>query len=193
MQQLTELIEKTHLSTRMTEPLAPMDEGGKGISLQKLPPHILLYMVEFKSGRTDFYYVSDMTMIQLQKGDLVIVEADRGKDLGKIATDTLTVNQVLLLKQQQQTSNSNRLILDEEYDNTTKRADNTFIKKIYRKALPDEISLLLIKEQDEQKALNICLQKIKNRKLQMEVVDAEFQWYKRNDHLYVCIGLISII
>lgn len=145
---------------------------GKGISLQKLPPHILLYMVEFKSGRTDFYYVSDALM-QLHIGDLVIVEADRGKDLGKIATDTLTINQVVLLKQQQQTNNSNRLILDEEYND---KKNDTFVKKIYRKALQDEISLLLIKEQDEQKALTICLQKIKNRKLQMEVVDAEFQW-----------------
>jgi cell fate regulator YaaT (PSP1 superfamily) len=165
------------LSDAMSElVVSPMVESevvvGKGISLLKLPPHILLYMVEFKSGRTDFYYFDGM---QLHVGDLVIVEADRGKDLGKIATDTLTINQVVLLKQQQQTNNSNRLILDENDEYYDKKND-TFVKKIYRKALPDEISLLLIKDQDEQKALTICLQKIKNRKLQMEVVDAEFQW-----------------
>ncbi|OAD07174.1 hypothetical protein MUCCIDRAFT_137601, partial [Mucor lusitanicus CBS 277.49] len=148
-----------------------------------------LFMVEFKSGRTDFYYVSDPSL-QIQVGDLVLVEADRGKDLGKVATDVLTANQVLLLQQQQKHHNSsNRLIIDEEdnkaADDTKKNsATDSFVKKIYRKAASEEISLLLNKEQDEQRALSVCLQKIKNRKLSMEVVDAEFQWDRRKLTFY---------
>lgn len=135
-------------------------------------------MIEFKSGRTDFYYVSDPSL-KLRIGDLVLVEADRGKDLGKVATEILTVNQVLLLQQQQQhNSNSNRLVIDEEKtDDKKSTIMDSHAKKIYRQAAPDEVSLLLNKEQDEQRALTVCLQKIKNRKLPMEVVDAEFQWF----------------
>jgi cell fate regulator YaaT (PSP1 superfamily) len=116
-------------------------------------------------------------MLHLRVGDLVIVEADRGKDLGKVATDILTVDQVVLLQKQQNNSNCNRLVIDEE--DTTKKISNndSHVKRIYRQASPDEVGLLLIKEQDEQRALTVCLQKIKNRKLLMEVVDAEFQWY----------------
>lgn len=45
-----------------------------------------LYIVEFKAGRTDLFYVEDPEQLVLQKGDLVVVEADRGKDLGKVLT-----------------------------------------------------------------------------------------------------------
>lgn len=176
-------IPETSLSTGNT-PSSPqqlklqqeVNSTGKGMLLQILPPHIPLFMVEFKSGRTDFYYVSD-PMLHLRVGDLVIVEADRGKDLGKVATDILTVDQVVLLQKQQNNSNCNRLVIDEE--DTTKKISNndSHVKRIYRQASPDEVGLLLIKEQDEQRALTVCLQKIKNRKLLMEVVDAEFQWY----------------
>lgn len=156
---------------------------GKGMLLLRLPPHIPLFMVEFKSGRTDFYYVSD-PLLRLRVGDLVIVEADRGKDLGKIATDVLTVDQVSLLQQQQyklNSSNSNNNMEDggsEDSNNNKKSNSNeSHVKKIYRQADTDEINMLLMKDQDEQRALSVCLQKIKNRKLPMEVVDAEFQWY----------------
>lgn len=137
---------------------------GKGMLLLRLPPHIPLLMVEFKSGRTDFYYVSD-PLIRLRTGDLVIVEADRGKDLGKVATDVLTVDQVVLLQKQ-----ANKMVDENE------KTSETHVKRIYRQASNEEANMLLVKDQDEQRALSVCLQKIKNRKLPMEVVDAEFQW-----------------
>lgn len=142
---------------------------GKGMLLLRLPPHIPLFMVEFKSGRTDFYYVSD-PLIRLGVGDLVIVEADRGKDLGKVATDILTVDQVVLL--QKQTSKN----MIDENEKSCPTSSETHVKRIYRQAGNDEVNMLLVKDQDEQRALSVCLQKIKNRKLPMEVVDAEFQW-----------------
>ncbi|KAI8645396.1 PSP1 C-terminal conserved region-domain-containing protein [Parasitella parasitica] len=158
--------------------------AGKGLLLQKLPPHISLFMIEFKSGRTDFYYVSEPSL-KLRVGDLVLVEADRGKDLGKVATDVLTVDQVLLLQQQQQQNNSNRLIIDQDQTDEKKAsATDSHVKRVYKIAEADEVCLLLNKEQDEQKALAVCLQKIKNRKLSMEVVDAEFQWDRRKLTFY---------
>lgn len=180
--QLTERLEIKHISKstssstiKQQQPMimpdtsvsTPPQEGasvGKGMLLLRLPPHIPLFMVEFKSGRTDFYYVSD-PLVRLRVRDLVIVEADRGKDLGKVATDTLTVDQVVLLQKQ-----STRVV--DENEKTTE----AHVKRIYRQASSEEVNMLLVKDQDEQRALSVCLQKIKNRKLPMEVVNAEFQW-----------------
>jgi cell fate regulator YaaT (PSP1 superfamily) len=61
---------------------------------------------------------------------------------------------------------------------------DSHVKRIYRQAGTDEANMLLLKDQDEQRALSVCLQKIKNRKLPMEVVDAEFQWYVRQCCIY---------
>ena len=191
-QQQQHVIPETSSSTTVISSQQDTTSIGKGLLLHKLPPHIPLFMVEFKSGRTDFYYVSDPSF-KLRIGDLVLVEADRGKDLGKVATNILTVNQVLLLQQSQQqqqqeqqhNNNSNRLNIDEEKTDDKKfAATDSHVKRIYRQATPDEVSLLLNKEQDEQRALTVCLQKIKNRKLPMEVVDAEFQWDRRKLTFY---------
>lgn len=36
---------------------------------------------------------------------------------------------------------------------------------------------LTVKLQDEAKALELCRSKVRQRKLPMEVIDAEYQWY----------------
>ncbi|KAI9243153.1 PSP1 C-terminal conserved region-domain-containing protein [Phascolomyces articulosus] len=169
-----------------------------------------LYMVEFKAGRTDFFYVPENNnMIRPKVGDLVIVEADRGKDLGKVAMNNLSYEQVTLLQSQKNiSSNTNNgnlqdtsssitdsevtPIINESSSNTehssTQSPSSTFnqqyVKQIYRLAQRDEINQLLLKKQDEQSALAICQQKIKQRKLRMDVVDAEYQWDRRKLTFY---------
>jgi cell fate regulator YaaT (PSP1 superfamily) len=103
----------------------------------------------------------------------VIVEADRGKDLGKITSGILTIDQVFLQLQLQQQLLQQQM---EEDDTEIKRACEFYVKRIYRPAGPSDTNLLQTKDQDEQRALSVCLQKIKARKLSMEVVDAEYQW-----------------
>ena len=49
-------------------------------------------------------------------------------------------------------------------------------KRIFAKASASETQLLITKRQDESKALQICVTKVKQRKLPMEVIDAEYQW-----------------
>ncbi|OAD80229.1 hypothetical protein PHYBLDRAFT_121760 [Phycomyces blakesleeanus NRRL 1555(-)] len=125
-------------------------------------------MVEFKAGRTDFFYVPDTTgQLRPNVGDLVIVEADRGKDLGKIALNTLTL--------EKDGSNGGGNGSNESGD----KMRELHVKRIYRLAAPEEIGLLLVKGQDEQCALVVCQQKTKQRKLPMDVVDAEYQWDRR--------------
>ncbi|GAN06614.1 PSP1-domain-containing protein [Mucor ambiguus] len=166
---------------------------GKGIPVHRLDPNVPLYMVEFKGGRTDFFYVIDSNQFHPQLGDLVIVEADRGKDLGKVACNTLTIDQVTVLEQKkqaqlQQLENNDK---EKEKDKEAKEEETPakaqrelHVKRIFRLAAPDEVNLLLVKGQDEHKALVVCQQKTKQRKLPMEVVDAEYQWDRRKLTFY---------
>jgi hypothetical protein len=70
-----------------------LNDLGKGVPLHSVPPSCPLYIVEFKAGRTDLFYLTDLSL-NVKAGDLVIVEADRGKDLGTVVNDTITINQV---------------------------------------------------------------------------------------------------
>ncbi|KAF1845428.1 uncharacterized protein K460DRAFT_281921 [Cucurbitaria berberidis CBS 394.84] len=53
-------------------------------------PHVLgrpgrrLFVVTFKCSRADIYYLYDNTGLEIRRGDLVIVEGDRGCDLGQV-------------------------------------------------------------------------------------------------------------
>ena len=66
---------------------------GRGVPLHAVASHWHLYIVEFKAGRTDLFYSAEFAN-EIRVGDLVIVEADRGKDLGKVVNDTITLREV---------------------------------------------------------------------------------------------------
>ncbi|KIY65529.1 PSP1-domain-containing protein [Cylindrobasidium torrendii FP15055 ss-10] len=116
-----------------------------------------LFIVEFKAGRTDLFYTTDSSL-DIRVGDLVIVEADRGKDLGRVVNDSITADAV----------ERHRASIGE------KRELNP--KVIFSKATRADIEALGAKTADEQRALDVCRMKVKGRKLPMEVVDAEYQW-----------------
>ncbi|ORX57007.1 PSP1-domain-containing protein [Hesseltinella vesiculosa] len=161
---------------------------GKGIPLHRLALATQVYVVEFKAGRIDYFYVANgakasppikptrlstanPSRMHPMVNDLVIVEADRGTDLGKVVTSGMPCEQLMDM-------------LDERTPPANDHPDAILAKRIFRLAAPDEISHLLVKGQDEQRALVICQQKIKQRKLQMEVVDAEYQWDRRKLTFY---------
>ena len=57
------------------------------------------------------------------------------------------------------------------------RIRSTFLSNTLCDFLIDEkISLLQTKLQDEAKALALCQTKVRQKKLPMEVIDAEYQW-----------------
>ncbi|KAF9031675.1 PSP1-domain-containing protein [Hymenopellis radicata] len=116
-----------------------------------------LFIVEFKAGRTDLFYLTD-TSQDIRVGDLVIVEADRGKDLGRVINDTITAQDV----------EAHRASIGE------KKEINP--KVIYSKATRVDVEGLAAKAADEARALDVCRMKVRGRKLPMEVVDAEYQW-----------------
>ncbi|GAA5959516.1 hypothetical protein JCM3765_002353 [Sporobolomyces pararoseus] len=55
---------------------------GRGVPLHSIPPESPLCIIGFKAGRKDLFFCEDPNLI-LEEGDLVIVEADRGRDVGK--------------------------------------------------------------------------------------------------------------
>ncbi|KAG0090977.1 hypothetical protein BGZ92_001758 [Podila epicladia] len=171
---------------------------GKGLTLGQLPHHGSLYVVEFKAGRNDLFYmtggIGDSASPPLKRGDLVIVEADRGKDLGKIANDSITPQQIQALQAQQaemaaiaaqqDPSGMGMSIGGGMTSSSTRTPKEIHPKRIFRLAQPSEVALLVSKNQDEMKAMVVCQSKVRQKKLPMEVVDAEYQWDRRKLTFY---------
>lgn len=65
---------------------------GRGVPLHAIPPGSPLCIVGFKAGRKDLFFCEDPNL-RLEEGDLVIVEADRGRDVGKFLK-SVTVDEV---------------------------------------------------------------------------------------------------
>jgi cell fate regulator YaaT (PSP1 superfamily) len=136
-----------------------------------------VYVIEFKAGRTDYYYMpKGSNEMPLEVGELAIVEADRGKDLGKVIENALYSNEEML---QYQATHVDPLV-----DSHNAVGKLITPKKIYRRAEPSEVAMLLEKSQDEEKANALCQSKIRQKKLPMEIVDAEYQWDRRKLTFY---------
>ena len=114
-----------------------------------------LVEVSFKGNRTQIYINPDS--IPLKMGDYVIVEAERGIDLGTVTA----LGRVAHLKQK-----------DEEN------------RKVLRKATEEEIKKLQQNRRDEEQAFEVCKQKIAKHKLNMKLVDVEYQFDRNKVTFY---------
>ena len=65
-----------------------------------MPASWPLYIVEFKAGCTDLFYLTDLTL-DVRVGDLVIVEVDQGKDLGMVVNDMIMLKELEVFKCEQ--------------------------------------------------------------------------------------------
>lgn len=210
--------QQVHRGQGQHEPLVPppstLNELGRGVPLHSVPT-APLYIVEFKAGRTDIFYCSDPALEgQIRTGDLVIVEADRGKDLGRVANDSIGPADVEAYQrqqaehaQQQQAQMGGPGSGGDEGGGKSPR--ELMPKRIYGKAQPQDTQyvflsfwsfvsaynvalndclpcrLLASKTSDEAKALQLCQTKVRQKKLPMEVVNAEYQWLVPSSLLFV--------
>jgi len=267
-------------------------EAGKNLhQMQQNVYHWPLYVIEFKAGRTDYFYVPENSGLTIKIGDLVIVEADRGKDLGKVIVNNIK-NLAQLVAYHAERGNPRHLIIDDDMNNnnvpnipitwpkgqngegandtnattttegdkdkaegktdetnpaTTTATTNTtdkdddkkdttssdkegsqgddnnkdktdtkeedkreegkekttadgeketpseenlqfpkdiHPKRIYRMAQPAEVNMLVQKNTDENSSMLLCQQKVRQRNMPMEVVDAEYQWDRRKLTFY---------
>ncbi|KAJ5157102.1 uncharacterized protein N7482_008202 [Penicillium canariense] len=166
----------------------------------------LLYIVSFKCHRADVFYIQEDTGLQVKPGDLVIVEADRGTDLGTVQHANVSLQKARELKQQYAEEHYKWLMMFSrqgqlEGSNVGSTGLNTRSatggmgphahgvqeiatdikpKLIKRLAQNHEILTLRDKEGNEAKAKRVCQQKVAEHRLNMEILDAEFQmdWKK---------------
>ena len=169
-----------------------------------------LCMVTFKACRAEVYYVQEGTGLQVKAGDLVIVEADRGTDLGTVAHHNVSWPTAKELKDHYIDEHYKWLMMFSRHEqNGTAAAPNpnapvstastTIInamggaglsghtsvldqqsidlrpKMIKRLAQAHEVQTLRDKEGNEAKAKRVCQQKVIEHRLNMEILDAEFQ------------------
>ncbi|KAL8903504.1 MAG: hypothetical protein Q9207_003889 [Kuettlingeria erythrocarpa] len=176
----------------------------------------LLYLVTFKACRADVFYVSEGTGLQVRPGDLVIVEADRGTDLGTVAHENCSWAQARELKERLTEDHFKWLMMFSRHGQSGPATGHGIDgqplpsssphssavgitappsglsnfqeppggelkpKMIKRLAQAHEIQTLKEKEGNEAKAKRACQQKVVEHRLNMEILDAEFQmdWKK---------------
>ena len=165
-----------------------------------------LYLIEFKSGRTEIFFAVDLdTALKVKIGDLVIVEADRGEDFGRI-TGEIPISKIRQLMSQlphdhhshhnhhpssshSHHSNSSDDVYGSngnvnhnlagltENDIASLLSSKEIVpKRIHRHATSLDMKFLQAKAQEEAYAMSRCQSRIRQKKLPMEVVDAEYQW-----------------
>ena len=174
---------------------------------QQARPSQLLYIVTFKAQRADVFYVQEGTGLQVKKGELVIVEADRGADLGTVASESVLFTEAKEMRDRYMQEHYNWLMVFSRHgQNGTVAGPNPNgqqnpshstsggangspgqvgpqdlpnsdlkPKMIKRLAQPHEIQTLRDKEGNEAKAKRVCQQKVVEHRLNMEILEAEFQ------------------
>ena len=101
--------------------------------------------VRFREVGKIYYFDPDGN--ELEKGEYVIVETSRGIECGEVAM-------------------ANRLISDD---------DISFpLKKLIRKATREDIEKVRENKEKEKKAFEVCLEKIKEHKLNMKLINVEY-------------------
>jgi hypothetical protein len=160
-------------------------------------PSTNMVLVAFKAGRTDVFHLPTTSTIRLKIGDLVIVEADRGRDLGKILRLDVSLDEARLLKYMQHHEQQAALASFEgassaganvNTSHTSGSSNNIptlhYPKPVLRFAMPNEAYQILNKQSDEEKAKKVCALKVESFNLEMRVVDAEYQWDRRKLTFY---------
>jgi cell fate regulator YaaT (PSP1 superfamily) len=153
------------------------------------PDQYTLHIVKFKANRMDVFYLSKEKKLDLQVKDYVIVDGDRGTDLGMVSKVNVTEAEARALTAQLQREqaaataanqngmNANAMEAIAAAANQVQERDVTIPKKfIHRLAVRGEIDGLQMKMQDEAQAKQVCEMKVQQRGLQMDILDVEYQW-----------------
>lgn len=173
-------------------------------------PHVLgrptrrLFVVTFKCSRADIYYLYENTGLEIRRGDLVIVEGDRGCDLGQVTHADVTMEDAKKFKSEANDEHFRWLVMFSQYSLAGTQNDSGMLgalarangfpnpmsrtgmagqqeaetlkpKMIKRLAQQHEIMGLREKEGGEAKAKRLGAQKAADHKLPMEILDAEYQ------------------
>ncbi|KAG8786263.1 hypothetical protein FRC15_011760 [Serendipita sp. 397] len=136
-----------------------------GVALDEVPRTSRLVLLEFKLNRKEVFFCDGN--LDVKQGDRMIVEGDRGKDIGVVVDPDVE-----------------RHWLTQSGVDLASGGHHVKAKRAYGIAGPQEAEDLAKKEEDEQKALQLCQNKVRQKKLPMQVVDCEFQWDRRKLTFY---------
>jgi hypothetical protein len=153
------------------------------------PEQYTLHFVKFKANRMDVFYLAKEKKLDLKVKDYVIVDGDRGTDLGMVCKVNVTEQEARALTAQLQREqaaataanqngmNANAMEAIAAAASGVQERDVTIPKKyIHRLAVKGEIDGLQMKMQDEAQAKQVCEMKVQQRGLQMDILDVEYQW-----------------
>ncbi|MQA91978.1 MAG: hypothetical protein GEU90_17440 [Gemmatimonas sp.] len=145
-----------------TDPILPLP-----VIPSTLQDHASQQVVEvsFKGGRPGYYNAEDDT---LRPGDHVLVEAERGLDLGRIKT----VGGIAAKKCSGCSSNK---ATDGEGNPTL---------SVARRAEPAEVQKLMVQRADEERVRRKAREMVEQHNLRMKVTETEWQWDKNKLTLY---------
>ena len=105
-----------------------------------------IYLVEFKGSRKEYFANPDC--LSVRPGDHVIIQAERGEDMGRVIKK-----------------------IPVEMGKLEKKPQN-----ILRLARPEDLNKLLANREKEKQCVKQCEKMISERNLEMKLVDAEFQF-----------------
>jgi hypothetical protein len=201
--------EETHRS--LSQAYVSPNAYGRDLNFNTNPAHHVqpLYIVSFKCRRSDVFYIQEATGLHVNLGDLVIVEADRGTDLGTVMHANLTWDEarqkkeeyaeehykwLMMFSRQSQAGGPNAVNPNGlsglngapgsavggmgppgHHAPQEPQSGELKPKLIKRLAQNHEIQTLKDKEGNEAKAKRMCQQKVVEHRLNMEILDAEFQ------------------
>jgi len=134
---------------RAAERTAPPSRaaGSRGTDTDEPPVQGPVVHVAFRGCRCEAYLNS--AEVVLRRGDHVLVEAERGQDLG-------------------------RVIVPDGADLRRRRRQP--LRQVVRQALPEEIARLATLVQQDREALEVCQSRARHFNLEMRVIDAETQF-----------------
>jgi cell fate regulator YaaT (PSP1 superfamily) len=104
------------------------------------------YIVEFKGNRRQAYSAPDDLSVEV--GKYVIVQAERGEDMGKVTRKAVPAD----------------------------IQEGVEIQRIIRLAAPNDLERLKFNRQKEEESFNECLKFIEKHQLKMKLVDVEYQY-----------------
>ena len=164
------------MRTRRPDPPLPQYGGGTVAAhtmagpIVSLPISKVVYNIKFKRTQRVFVLGPRLNR-ELKIGTYVKVEADRGEDLGIVVGKI--PSEKYMASRSGYRSEVNPAIGP---PGGIVSGAPTDLKRIVRLATHNEVSLLLKKREEEDELLNICRVKVRQRGLNMNVVDAEYQF-----------------
>lgn len=159
------------MRTRRPDPPLPHYGGAASVHAMRgsnMVPQLPKILFNIKFKRTQRVFVLGPRLNRdLKLGTYVKVEADRGEDLG-----------IVVGKIPSETYLANRSSFNPPMGGPAGLGPggSTDLKRIVRLATHDEVALLTLKREEEDELLKICCAKVRQRGLNMNVVDAEYQF-----------------